>query len=49
LLDPADLSLQEETAEGGQANVFFAAFYDKFSTPVVVKRLKYGQVDLLKL
>ncbi len=47
-LDPADLSLQDETAEGGQANVFFAA-YDKFSTPVVVKRLKYGQVDLLKL
>ncbi|CAN5958025.1 unnamed protein product [Sphagnum jensenii] len=44
----ADLSLQEETAEGRQANVFFAA-YDKFSTPVVVKRLKYEQVDLLKL
>ncbi|KAH9543526.1 hypothetical protein CY35_13G069900 [Sphagnum magellanicum] len=43
-----DLRLSEEIAEGGQANVFFAEC-EKFSTPVVVKRLKCGQVDLLKL
>jgi serine/threonine protein kinase len=43
-----DLHLSEQIAEGGQANVFFADC-EKFSTPVVVKRLKYGQVDLLKL
>jgi serine/threonine protein kinase len=43
-----DLLLWEEIAEGGQANVFLADC-EKFSTPVVVKRLKYGQVDLLKL
>jgi serine/threonine protein kinase len=43
-----DLRLSEKIAEGGQANVFFADC-EKISTPVVVKRLKYGQVDLLKL
>jgi len=48
LLSPADLSLQEEIAEGGQANVFLATC-SKFYTPVVVKRLKYGQVNLLRL
>ncbi|CAK9201833.1 unnamed protein product [Sphagnum troendelagicum] len=48
LLSPADLSLLEEIAEGGQANVFLATC-SKFSTPVVVKRLKYGQVNLLRL
>ncbi|CAN5958032.1 unnamed protein product [Sphagnum jensenii] len=48
LLSPADLSLLEEIAEGGQAHVFFAAC-SKFSTPVVVKRLKYRRVNLLRL
>ncbi|CAK9201795.1 unnamed protein product [Sphagnum troendelagicum] len=43
-----DLHLSEKIAEGGQANVFFA-YCGKFSTPLVVKRLKSGQVDLLKL
>ncbi|CAM6029349.1 unnamed protein product [Sphagnum balticum] len=48
LLSPADLRLLEEIAEGGQANVFLATC-SKFSTPAVVKRLKYGQVNLLRL
>jgi serine/threonine protein kinase len=48
LLTPADLSLLEEIAEGGQANVFLATC-SKFSTPAVVKRLKYGPVNLLRL
>jgi serine/threonine protein kinase len=48
LLDPVDLSLLEEIAEGGQANVFLAAC-EKFSTPGVVKRLKGGQIDLSRL
>jgi serine/threonine protein kinase len=48
LLDPEDLSLLKEIAEGGQAHVFLAAC-EKFSTPGVVKRLKGGQVDLLQL
>ncbi|CAK9201842.1 unnamed protein product [Sphagnum troendelagicum] len=43
-----DLRLSGQIAEGGQANVFFA-HCEKFSPPLVVKRLKYGQVDLLKL
>jgi serine/threonine protein kinase len=43
-----DLHLSEKIAEGGQANVFFA-YCERFSTPLVVKRLKYGQVDLLTL
>jgi serine/threonine protein kinase len=48
LLSPADLSLLEEIAEGGQAHVFLATC-SKFSMPAVVKRLKYGQVNLLRL
>ncbi len=48
LLSPADLGLLEEIAEGSQANVFLATC-SKFSTPVVVKRLKYGEVNLLRL
>ncbi len=48
LLTPADLILLQEIAEGGQANVFLATC-SKFSTPVVVKRLKSGQVNLLTL
>ncbi|CAM6029350.1 unnamed protein product [Sphagnum balticum] len=48
LLTPADLRLLEEIAEGGQANVFLATC-GKFSTPAVVKRLKSGQVNLLRL
>jgi serine/threonine protein kinase len=48
LLDPVDLSLLKEIAEGGQAHVFLADC-DKFSTPGVVKRLKGGQVDLSQL
>ncbi len=48
LLSPADLSLLEEIAEGSQANVFLATC-SKFSTPAVVKRLKYRQVNLLRL
>ncbi|KAH9543562.1 hypothetical protein CY35_13G071900 [Sphagnum magellanicum] len=48
LLSPADLSLLEEIAEGSQANVFLATC-SKFFTPAVVKRLKYGQVNLLRL
>jgi serine/threonine protein kinase len=43
-----DVRLSEKIAEGGQANVFFASC-EKFSTPLVLKSLKYGQVDLLKL
>jgi serine/threonine protein kinase len=48
LLDQSDVDLKNLTAEGGQAHVYFASC-DKFSTPVVVKRLKYGNVDLLQL
>jgi serine/threonine protein kinase len=48
LLSPADLSLLEEIAEGGQAHVFLATC-SKFSTPAVVKRLKYRQVNLMRL
>ncbi|KAH9538086.1 hypothetical protein CY35_16G086700 [Sphagnum magellanicum] len=48
LLDPEDLSLLKEIAEGGQAHVFLAAC-EKFSTPGVVKRLKGGRIDLSQL
>jgi hypothetical protein len=48
LLDPEDLSLLKEIAEGGQAHVFLVVC-EKFSTLGVVKRLKGGQVDLLQL
>jgi len=48
LLSPADLGLLQEIAEGSQANVFLATC-SKFSTPAVVKRLKYGEVNLLRL
>ncbi|CAK9203822.1 unnamed protein product [Sphagnum troendelagicum] len=48
LLDQVDVDLEKLIAEGGQAHVYFASC-DKFSTPVVVKRLKYGNVDLFQL
>ncbi|KAH9541027.1 hypothetical protein CY35_14G038000 [Sphagnum magellanicum] len=47
-LDQSDLHLQQFLAEGGQAHVYFAEC-EKFSTPVVVKRLKQGNVDLFRL
>jgi hypothetical protein len=45
LLEQSDLLLLGLLAEGGQAHVYFA----EFSTPVVVKRLKHGNVDLFRL
>jgi serine/threonine protein kinase len=52
LLDPFDILLFRKIGEGGQAHVFFATC-EKFSTPLVVKRLKYklkrGQEDLVEL
>ncbi len=48
LLDQFYVDLKNLIAEGGQAHVYFASC-DKFSTPVVVKRLKYGNVDLFQL
>jgi tRNA A-37 threonylcarbamoyl transferase component Bud32 len=48
LLDQSDVDLENLIAEGGQAHVYFASC-DKFSTPVVVKRLKSGNVDLFQL
>jgi serine/threonine protein kinase len=44
----SDLLLLQFLAEGGQANVYFAEC-EKFSTPVVVKRLKHGNVNLYEL
>ncbi|CAM6029168.1 unnamed protein product [Sphagnum balticum] len=52
LLDPLDIFLLQKIGEGGQAHVFLATC-KKFSTPLVVKRLKYklkrGQEDLVEL
>jgi serine/threonine protein kinase len=48
LLRQSDLLLSWLLAEGGQAHVYFAEC-EKFSTPVVVKRLKDGNVDLFGL
>jgi len=52
LLNPFDIFLLQKIGEGGQAHVFFATC-EKFSTPLVVKRLKYklkrGQEDLMEL
>jgi len=42
-LGQSDLLLLQLLAEGGQAHVYFAEC-EKFSTPVVIKRLKYGNV-----
>ncbi len=47
-LGQSDLVLLQLLAEGGQAHVYFAEC-EKFSTPVVVKRLKHGNVDLHEL
>jgi hypothetical protein len=47
-LGQSDVLLLQLIAEGGQAHVYFAEC-EKFSTPVVVKRLKFGDVDLYKL
>ncbi len=52
LLDPFDIFLLQKIGEGGQAHVFLATC-QKFSTPLVVKRLNYklkrGQEDLVEL
>jgi len=48
LLEQCDLLLLQLLAEGGQAHVYFARC-KHFSTPVVVKRLKHRNVDLLRL
>jgi hypothetical protein len=48
LLEQSDLLLLQLLAEGGQAHVYFARC-KHFSTPVVVKRLKHRNVDLLRL
>ncbi|CAK9260538.1 unnamed protein product [Sphagnum jensenii] len=52
LLNPDDIFLLQKIGEGGQAHVFFATC-EKFSTPLVVKRLKYklkrGKKDLEEL
>ncbi len=48
LLEPSDLVLEGELAEGGQAHVYFAKCV-KFPMPVVVKRLKNVNVDLFRL
>ncbi|CAK9261687.1 unnamed protein product [Sphagnum jensenii] len=48
LLGQSDLLLLWLLAEGGQAHVY-SAECEKFSTPVVVKRLKHGNVDLFRL
>jgi serine/threonine protein kinase len=48
LLEQSDLFLLQLLAEGGQAHVYFARC-EKFSTPVVVKRLKQGNVDPIRL
>jgi hypothetical protein len=48
MLKQSDLLLLQLLAEGGQAHVYFAEC-GKFSTPVVVKRLKRGNVDLHEL
>ncbi|KAH9543226.1 hypothetical protein CY35_13G052800 [Sphagnum magellanicum] len=52
LLDPFDIFLLQKIGEGGQAHVFFATC-EKFSAPLVVKRLKYklkrGQIELVEL
>jgi serine/threonine protein kinase len=48
LLGESDLLLLSLLAEGGQAHVY-SAECEKFSTPVVVKRLKHGNVDLFRL
>jgi serine/threonine protein kinase len=52
LLDPFDIFLLQKIGEGTQGDVFFATC-EKFSTPLVVKRLKYklkrGQEDLVEL
>jgi serine/threonine protein kinase len=47
-LGQSDLLLLQLLAEGGQAHVYFAEC-EKFSTHVVIKRLKYGNVDLYEL
>ncbi len=47
-LRQSDLLLLQLLAEGGQAHVYFAEC-KKFSVPVVVKRLKHGNVNLYKL
>jgi len=47
-LGQSDVHLLQFLAEGGQAHVYFAKC-EKFSTPVVVKRLKQGNVDLFEL
>ncbi|CAK9203748.1 unnamed protein product [Sphagnum troendelagicum] len=47
-LEQRDLVLREFLAEGGQAHVYFAEC-ETFSTPVVVKRLKHGNVDMYEL
>jgi hypothetical protein len=47
-LAQSDLLLLQLLLEGGQAHVYFAEC-EKFSTPVVVKRLKHGNVDLHEL
>jgi hypothetical protein len=48
MLKQSDLLLLQLLAEGGQAHVYFARC-EKFSTPVVVKRLKNGNVGLFRL
>ncbi|CAM6053868.1 unnamed protein product [Sphagnum tenellum] len=47
-LRQSDLTLLWFIAQGGQAHVY-SAECEKFSTPVVVKRLKHGNVDLFRL
>jgi len=47
-LDPSDIVLEGELAEGGQAHVYFARC-KKLSSPVVIKRLKAVSVDLFSL
>jgi len=46
-LGQSDLLLLQLLGEGGQAHVYLLS--EKFSTHVVVKRLKYGNVDLYEL
>jgi serine/threonine protein kinase len=48
LLEPSDLVLERELAEGGQAHVYFARC-GKLPSSVVVKRLKDVSVDLFSL
>jgi serine/threonine protein kinase len=47
-LGQSDFLFLQLLAEGGQAHVYFAVC-EKLSTPVVVKRLRYGNFDLYEL